>query len=160
MITAHLPSGYVLSRFRGWSGPVMAAAVLGAVWPDIDLLFFYLVDNRAFHHHRYWVHAPAFALVVSLALIAAVRLLAPQMLHVSIAFATGWGLHILLDAPVGSLMWLWPFDDTLYAPFTVPATQTHWILSFVFHWSFVFELMIWFIASVLFLKQRGKQASQ
>ena len=151
MITAHLPSGYILGRTKMWSGPVMMAAIFGATWPDLDLIWFFFVDERAFHHHRYWVHAPTFALACSAALIALTR-----ASPLAIAFAAGWSLHILLDAPVGGVMWLWPFDDTLFYGWTVPATQPHWILSFVFHWSFCAELAIWLCALIMYLCRSRK----
>ena len=52
MITAHLPSGYVLARVFRWTGLSFAAALVGATFPDIDLIWFYFIDDRAFHHHR------------------------------------------------------------------------------------------------------------
>ena len=147
MITAHLPAGYALARAADWRGPVLAAALVGATFPDLDLLWFYFVDDRAFHHHRYWVHAPALALVCSAALITVTRA------RWAVAFAAGWGLHILLDTPVGGIMWLWPVSDHLYYGWTVPATQAHWLLSFIFHWSFVAELAIWALAATLLLRR-------
>lgn len=64
MLTAHLPAGYCLSRVTGTSLPgALPVMLLFSVLPDFDLLWFYLVDNRSIHHHRYWVHIPAFWLV-------------------------------------------------------------------------------------------------
>ena len=61
MLTAHLPAGYCLARLSPRRAPyVLAAALLGAVLPDFDLLAFYLLDGRSIHHHRYWVHVPLF----------------------------------------------------------------------------------------------------
>lgn len=154
MITAHLPSGYVLSKLADWRGPVMAAALAGAVFPDVDLIWFYLIDDRAFHHHRYWVHAPAFAVGVGSALIGVAKLALPRLAPPACAFAAAWWLHILLDAPMGEVTWLWPMSTTLYAPITVPATQSHWVLSFVLHWSFLLELSIWLAAASLWLGRR------
>ena len=150
MITAHLPSGYVLARSAKWSGAVMAAALVGAVWPDLDLLFFYFVDNRAFHHHRYWVHVPAFALGVSAVLWA----FAGRFRPLALAFGAGWCLHILLDAPVGGIMWLWPLSDRLMVLVEVPPTQPHWVASFILHWSFAAELAVWAMA-VSFWRRRA-----
>ena len=149
MITAHLPAGYVLARKAKFTGSLMVAALIGAIFPDIDLLWFFFIDDRAFHHHRYWVHAPAFALICSIMLVAITRV-SPM----AVAFAAGWCLHILLDAPVGGIMWLWPVSDTLFYVWTVPATQAHWILSFVLHWSFALELVIWGTAFTLYVQRR------
>lgn len=148
MITAHIPSGYALAKSAGWTGAAFAAAVIGAVFPDIDLIWFYFVDDRAIHHHRYWVHAPLFMALSSIILIIVAR-----RHPVAVAFAAGWALHILLDAPNGRLMWLWPFSDTLYSPIHVPPTRSHWIMSFLTHWSVVLELTVWAIAATLFFKR-------
>lgn len=150
MITAHLPAGFLLSRAADWRGAALVAALVGATFPDLDLIAFYLIDDRAIHHHRYWVHAPAFALGVSALLIALTR-----ASPVAIAFGAGWCLHILLDAPVGGVMWLWPLSDELFHFVSVPATQSHWVLSFVFHWSFLAELAIWSAAVFVLIRSRG-----
>jgi hypothetical protein len=131
----------------------MAVAVAGAVFPDIDFIWYFFVDDMRIHHHRYWVHAPAFALFVGLGLIGLARIALPRVLPYAVAFSVGWWLHILLDAPMGQIMWLWPFDDTLYAPIFVPYRGGHWVMSFVLHWSFLLELCIWATAATLFLKR-------
>ena len=153
MITAHIPSGYVLARTAGWSGGVMAAAIIGATFPDLDLIWFYFIDDRKFHHHLYWVHAPAFAFVMSLLLFAAVQRLLPQFKPHAVAFGVGWGLHVLLDAPVGEIMWLWPRKNELFVPIAVPSRHDFWVWNFVLHWSFVFELAVWAIAAALLIKR-------
>ena len=148
MITAHAPSGYVLARAFGWSGLAFMAALIGATFPDLDLIWFYFIDDRAFHHHRYWVHAPGFALACSAILLAITRL------HpVAVAFAAGWALQILLDAPVGELMWFWPITDHLFVPIEVSATRSHWILSILTHWSVILELAVWITALTLWWRR-------
>ncbi|MFQ6550658.1 hypothetical protein AADZ90_022195 [Aestuariibius sp. 2305UL40-4] len=53
MITAHLPSGYVLERLWPAAPLVLPAALIGGTMTDLDLIWCYLVDDRAIHHHRY-----------------------------------------------------------------------------------------------------------
>ena len=118
-------------------------------FPDIDLYWFYFVDGRSFHHHRYWVHIPLFMVLVSVALIVLAR-----RHPVAIAFSAGWALHILLDAPNGQLMWLWPLSDKLYAPIHVPSKGGFWVMSFLTHWSIALELFVWAIAAALFLRRK------
>ena len=61
MLTAHLPSGYILARNLPRDIPLlMPVALLGAVFPAVDMIWFHLIDTGAVHHHRYWVHIPAF----------------------------------------------------------------------------------------------------
>ncbi len=152
MILAHLPSGYVLARLgrapKGWP---MAAALAGSVFPDLDLIWFYLVDDRAVHHHRYWMHAPAFWAGLALICLPLVSRLAPRLFRAASFFFAAISLHLILDTLAGSIMWLWPVSTRLYALVEVPATRSHWILSFLTHWSALAELAIVLWAAALFL---------
>ena len=65
MLIAHLPSGYLLGRGAGAKGRLMAAALAGSVFPDLDMIWFHLVDHGAIHHHRYWMQAPGFWLIIA-----------------------------------------------------------------------------------------------
>ena len=65
MIIAHLPAGYIFARAAGTKGAVMGAVLLASVLPDFDMLWFYLVDNKAMHHHRYYPHIPAIWLAIA-----------------------------------------------------------------------------------------------
>ena len=63
--------------------------------------------------------------------------------------------HLILDSFAGGIMWLWPLRDHLYSLSSVPATQTHWVLSFMLHWSFLPELAITGAALWLFLTRKS-----
>lgn len=158
MITAHLPSGYVLSSAARWRGPVMGAAIVGAIFPDLDLFVFYFIDDRAVHHHRYWVHAPAFAAACSALLYAIAATARPQLRHMALAFGTAWMMHLALDTIAGDIMWAWPFSTEGYALLTIPGRpNTHFIIAYLTHWSIVFEVMIWGAAIILWLQRRGAE---
>ena len=60
MFIGHLPGAYLLVRPFSERLPaaLFPAAMVGSVLPDIDLLAFYFVDNRAHHHHDYLTHRP------------------------------------------------------------------------------------------------------
>lgn len=156
MLTAHLPSGYCLAKSSGLTGWVFAAAVVGAVFPDLDMFFFYFVDHRSVHHHRYWVHIPFFWLMVAglvLPLLWRSRYRASAL-----AFFAGILLHLLLDSIGGGIMWLAPFDTRLVELVTVSASQSHWVWSFVLHWTFALEVMIWVVAVLIYIKGRRHNA--
>lgn len=139
----------------GLTGHAFAAALFGAIFPDLDLFVFYFIDDRAIHHHRYWVHAPAFAAVVGAALILSVRRFAPRWTVPAVAFAAAWLLHIFLDSVGGGIMWLWPYSNTLTSFITVPGREgVPWVLAFLTHWSVVFEVMIWITAAAFWIKRR------
>jgi inner membrane protein len=157
MITAHLPSGYILGRTAQRYGVhpwLMPAALIGAMLPDLDLLWFYLVDDRAIHHHRYWVHIPGVWLAVMIVTMLALRQWRPNWLPPARVFFVAIFLHLFLDTVAGDIAWAWPLSDRLFHLFTVPATQSHFVWSFIFHWTFSFELMIWALAIYLYAKAK------
>lgn len=155
MITAHLPAGYVLARTQDWRGPVLWAALLGAIFPDFDLLFFYFIDDRAIHHHRYWVHAPAFALVCSGAAYLLAGRVAKAWTKAIVAFGAAWLVHIVLDSVTGGIMWLWPVSGDLYRLIEVPGRAgVHFLVAFLTHWTIVFEIAIWIAALGFAWRQR------
>lgn len=144
MLTAHLPSGFIAGRLaaRRWSIPAaMPVALTAAILPDFDMIWFYLVDHRAVHHHRYWVHIPVFWValaVISLPLLHRSRWWPTALLFFAVIF-----LHLLLDTIGGGILWGAPFSDHLFSLITVPPAYGHWIISFLLHLSFLLELVIW-----------------
>ncbi len=154
MITAHLPAGYVLYRLlpRGYQNApwILPAALLGAILPDLDLIWFYFIDERAVHHHRYWVHIPGFWLAIAAINLPLIKVVWPRFMPAALAFFAALLVHICLDSVVGDVLWLWPFSTEMFALFTVPASHDSWILSFLTHWSILFEVAIWIAAAALF----------
>lgn len=151
MLIAHLPAGYLLTRrltprLAGEAGELrwlMGLGLVGAVLPDFDLLYFYLVDGRRTLHHDYWTHIPAFwlaAFALSTALFGLARVSIPWP-AVAVLSANIF-LHLALDTPVGGIAWLYPYDPALIRLSEVPARFDWWVWSFVFHWSFLIELAI------------------
>jgi inner membrane protein len=95
-------------------GPVSAIAgrrpwfittlVVASVLPDLDLFWFYFVDNRQHLHHTYWTHIPSFWLLVSflLTLFALPRRRRAILPYVG-ALTVGVLLHLLLDTVAGGI---------------------------------------------------------
>lgn len=131
---------------------IWPAVIIGAVLPDIDILWFYFIDHGAIHHHRYWVHIPAFWVTVAIIVLPLLKWIGA--LPTGLVFFTAIFMHLVLDSISGGIMWAAPLDNTLYSLVSVPATQSHWILSFLLHWTFVVEVLIWTIACVLWGKAR------
>ena len=157
MITAHLPSGYIVGRILPAAPLVLPMAILGGVFPDFDLIWFYLIDDRAIHHHRYWVHAPAFWVLTSIPTLFIAKQIVPKHFAAVVAFLVAIGIHILLDTIAGDIMWLWPFSNELFHLITVEAKYSHWILNFIFHPVFLLEILIWVCAGYLFFGTRNEQ---
>ncbi|MEM9144685.1 MAG: metal-dependent hydrolase [Pseudomonadota bacterium] len=119
------------------------------------MLFFYFVDGGAIHHHRYWVDVPEFWLVVAAAALPVSA--RAGLLDLASVFLGGVFLHLALDSVTGGIKWLYPVDDTLYEMFPVSATQAHWLLFFVLHWTFLLEFAIWGLAAALWWHSRQVQ---
>jgi len=157
MLIAHLPSGYVPGRIIPSHIPyLMPAALIGAILPDTDMLFFHFVDHGSIHHHRYWVHIPLFWAAV--AAVTVPVLARTRYLQTALVFFAALLLHMALDTISGGILWGVPFSNHLFSLVTVPATQSHWVLSFILHWTFLLEILIWLIAIALFVQRWRDQS--
>lgn len=160
MLIAHLPSGYLLGHAARARGAAMAAALIGSVAPDFDMLWFHLVDHGRVHHHLYPSHIPGCWLIAAILVLGLLRWLVPSMVIIAAMFFAGVFLHLLLDTLVGGIMWLWPFSDRLITLAVVPARYDHWVISFILHWSFLAEIAITLLAAgVLWPNRRGASAT-
>lgn len=147
---AHLPAGWLLGRALG-ERAARRALLAGAVAPDLDLLWWWLVDHGTVHHHRYLTHLPA---VWALVALAAALTLRRRARRVALAMCAGVLLHIALDSVVGDVAWLWPWSSRLFSLVTVAPTGGHWVWSFVSHWSFGIEVAIVVVAGVWWARDR------
>lgn len=127
--------------------------MLGAVAPDFDLAYFYLVDERRHSHHSYWTHFPILWIGLLLLSLAWLRWgkLSDRAAFAAVFALNGLG-HMVLDSVVGQISWLAPFADKPYSLFAVPAAYHIWWLNFLLHWSFVLELFI--VAWAVYLWRR------
>lgn len=144
MLIAHLPAGYCLARLGQKFSPnwPIAPTVIGAILPDLDMLWFYLIDSSV-HHHKLPTHLPIFWVVVLGTLGLALWLIKHKSALLKLAaFASGLFLHLVLDSVFAPIWWLYPFSNQTVELIQIPATYSHWILSFVLHWSFLLELAI------------------
>lgn len=155
MFLAHMPAGYLLSRHLSKGHrhreALIATGMVASVFSDLDLFWFYLVDNRQTAHHAYIFHWPLFW--VALALIAwivarAVRVKAAEP-FILVALA-GTLLHMVLDSVAADIMWLKPFSDAQVNLFHVEAQYDWWVWNFILHWTFALELAITAIAVIIF----------
>ncbi|NNE89089.1 MAG: metal-dependent hydrolase [Silicimonas sp.] len=149
MIIGHLPAGYMaavgLTRFLP-SRALFLGVVLGAVLPDIDMLWFVLVDS-SYHHHALLPHRP----IVWLGILITGLLWQRK-------FMTGLGLggvlHVTLDTTLGQIAWAWPISARYWTFIEVQPTHSHYLLSFANHWTFQVELALVGLALLVFWKRR------
>ena len=157
MFLAHLPAGYLVARRLAprlapdppQARRLMAVCLVASVLPDIDLLYFYLVDGRQTLHHDYWTHVPAFWLLATGAAVALFRLaLAPVPWPAVAGLLAGVFLHLALDTVTGGIAWLYPYRTGAIVLIEVPARFDWWVWNFVLHWSFLLEIAILVWAAV------------
>lgn len=159
MFIGHLPGAYLVFRATVPDIDKLAfiAAMIGAVAPDLDMLWFYLVDSRAHHHHAYLTHRPILWLgIVLTGLLLRLRL--PRAGVVLAFFGAGGMVHMMLDSIVGEIAWAWPVSEATHPLVTVQATQSHWILSFLTHWTFAVEIAITLLALIVWRTTRRRTA--
>jgi hypothetical protein len=164
MFIAHAPAGYILgvslarrlTRFGIAPRVLILACVLGALAPDLDMLYFYLVDNRQTHHHKYFTHWRIVWLGLTLlgALWAGFARQKARPLT-ALLFCVSAVIHLILDTLVGDIWWLAPFGDKSYVLFVVPALFKPWWLSFILHWSFAVELGLLVVALLIYRRRAG-----
>ena len=148
MLVAHLPAGYLAAKSAqavGVSKAVFWGILVGSIAPDLDMLWFHLVDNRSTHHHEYLTHRP---------IIWAGLLLVGLVVRRSFISAVGAGalFHLMLDSIAGKVSWGWPFFDGATTLVTVQPTHDLWMKSFMAHWTFKVELAIVLLALVVFVR--------
>ena len=166
MIIGHLPAGYLLAKslMQRMVGSARAkaficAALLGSVFPDIDLLYFYWIDHRRHHHHTYWTHFPIVWVGLALACVLWMRLRKDSLLPaLALIFALNGCAHMVLDSIVGHIWWLAPFVDQSFSLFTVTRSHEPWWVNFLLHWSFLLETALLTAAVIVYVRgqQRGR----
>ena len=168
MFIAHLPAGYIISSLllprlkcsRIDAKVFMASGALGAIAPDLDIFYFYLVDHKQHNHHSYFTHFPAFW--ASLLLISAIWLYCSRSKTWPAIFTifclNGFG-HMVLDTVVGAIQWFAPFLDRYFAFFPIPSLYQPWWLNFIFHWSFALEIGILCYAFLLWCRTGNSNAA-
>lgn len=163
MIVGHLPAGYLVSELLVKHVPtlnlkeahVVSAGMLGAVAPDVDLLYFYLIDNRQHHHHLYYPHLPVvWAVLLGLSVGWLLFSRRKTLAVLAFAFSLNGMIHMVLDTIAGDIWWLKPWVDLPFVLVTVPARFQPWWLNFVLHWTFMLDLVVLLLAGLVWHTSR------
>lgn len=166
MFLAHMPAGYLaskllVSQFRLDSPKtkcLLLLGLLGSIFPDLDMFYFYLVDNRQHSHHSYWTHIP-FYWISLLAVSYAVAALYKSRFLVAAAtvFIGCILLHLSLDTFAGGgIKWLYPIQNSYINIFSIPSRHGYWLWNYFLHWTALVELTIISFAAITFWKTDWK----
>lgn len=150
MFIAHLPAGYLLADalHRRQVGSetslrwLLAASMSGAVAPDMDLFYFFLLDDSQHDHHSYFTHWPlTWLLLLGAAALCWRHWRKEAFLLLAVFAASGFG-HTVLDSVVGGIAWLAPWSAQQFSLWRLQAHYQPWWLNFILHPSFFLELLI------------------
>lgn len=121
MFIAHGPAGYLIARLAGPAAErkgvpwprFVTAAVIGAVAPDADFLWYYLIGHGNYSHHVYPTHWPlTWLLVTALAWWWCKHNF--KWGSVALVFGLGGLSHMLLDTFASGIQWLAPLSTHTY----------------------------------------------
>lgn len=164
MLIAHLPSGYLLAHWIEQRCPayishkaIMWATLSGSIFPDLDLFYFFFIDQQHQHHHIYFMHWPIIWGSLAFMTWLMGRFIKRKWIFLAQCFFFAGVLHVILDSLVGDIWWLMPWIDQSYALATVPKISEYWWISFIFHWSFLVELLICLFTIGLWLQERHQK---
>ncbi len=157
MVFAHIPSGYLLANLfvqkRKWPTWLLWLGMLGATFPDFDILLAEFTTHDMIGHRVSPMHFP-----IVWALVAAI-LLTIILLTKQKSWLPAWGvffsaamLHLVLDTLVGDIYWLAPFSWTPIHIISIPSHHAWWLADHVLHWSFLFEIGIIVAAAIIFFR--------
>jgi inner membrane protein len=146
MFIGHLPAGYLFTKYlqkRLSTEQYLWLGLLGSVFPDFDIFYFYLIDQRQTLHHSYWTHLPFYWIILFLVTVSLLYAFKKRAYIIpAIFFYANILLHFALDTIVGKIEWLFPFSSRSLYLFEVPAIYDWWVWNFVFHWTFLFEIAV------------------
>jgi len=157
LFIAHIPASYILiketvsrlPRFFSQARPrrLVVVALVASIFPDLDLIYFYVFDGRQSNHHSYWTHIPLYWLLIAVIVFIVLKGLKRSYLTpYVVTFFISIVLHLVLDSMVGGIMWFYPFSLNLLSLVEIKASAQWWVLNFIWHWTFGIELLLVYLA--------------
>jgi len=165
LFIGHIPAGYISTKTVFQILPhryieniriqfAMFWGIFGSIFPDLDMFYFYLIDKKQHLHHGYWTHIPFYwlsiILLIFLIFIACGK--RSQIIYLFV-FSLNIFIHLFLDTIVGKIRWLYPFSSHDFVFFHVPACHNWWVWNFIFHWTFLFEIIIVATAFIIIIRE-------
>ncbi|NQV12844.1 MAG: metal-dependent hydrolase [Parcubacteria group bacterium] len=170
MIFAHAPAGFIAAYVtkkiwqRGLSQLqtrwLYFVGTLAGILPDIDTLYYYLVDSR-FSHRELITHTPILYVVVCLTLYLTGYLLKKkfiQALSLVIFFATL--SHLIFDSLNSGIGWLYPGTDLIFGLLGISALAEGWYGQYLLVITYSVELAIFLGAGNIILFAKYRQCGQ
>jgi len=162
MFIAHLPAGFLLTRrfLKTERNNVnyikfLFVGLVASIAPDFDMAYFYLIDNRQHPHHSYWTHIPIYWIgLYALFVYPTYRFFGQLGVRLLSLFLICGLLHMMLDSIASGIKWLYPFNTDYHGIWRIPSLYDWWVANYLFHWTFLLELLIIATAAFTFLRDR------
>lgn len=165
MFIAHAPAGYVLTSLllKSYSDElsdkvlkrIFYAGIVASVLPDLDLFYFYFIDQRQHLHHSYWIHIPVYWLLIVGCWTVVAHFVKSKSLFITGGIVgANIFLHLLLDTVAGKIRWFYPFSRYDVVLVEVPAHYEWWVWNFLLHWTFLLEGLLCLLAIVYWRSSR------
>ncbi len=162
MVLAHLPAGYILSSFIRTKHPVgrlFGLGLLGSVFPDFDLLYFYLLDHQQTFHRQYVTHLPFFwASITCLAIAFCLTDFGQKYRLAFLLFLSNVWLHLMLDSLIAPVYWLYPFstEGLQLLSLNMERRYDYWLWNYLLNPIMFWEGSICVAAGALWILRRRK----
>lgn len=151
MLVCHLPAGYIAAKItekKFWKDLPLkekfwlySILLFFSIFPDIDLLYFYLV-NSSTSHREFITHAISPYLLISSLIYLWGKFKKNKFIKwIGISIALGTITHLILDSLMASAEWLWPITSRLYG---LPMIKSYFNFLAVHTFSlyFIFETLV------------------
>jgi len=163
MFIAHVPAGYLGTKavLRGIPKQDTKENIRLWIWgltasvlPDMDIIYFYLIDNRQHLHHSYWTHLPVFWMAIFFVLLSYGKIQKKiQFVRYVRIGALNILIHLILDSMAGSIRWMAPFSSHGFSLVKIPVKYNWWVLNYILNVSFGIELLIVGVAFYALIKR-------
>ncbi|MFH0818565.1 MAG: metal-dependent hydrolase [Patescibacteria group bacterium] len=162
MIFAHAPAGFVFAYLfknswqkklsRQWIHIFYLIAIIGSLFPDIDLFYYYLfsaqISHREMPTHSFFIYAIIFLILFLIFAITKKR----NLVKANILFFGGLLTHLLADSVGNGIMWLYPINHNLYGIASLNIIENSFISGYFFTINFFMEALFFSAVISIFSK--------
>ena len=172
VILAHPAAGYLITafwesnvnkpdRFGLESWQLYCVGFVAASLPDVDMVYQLIFDPREVSHRLYWSHTPIYWLAIFLLVLSFLSFFGKKVhLYLARFVSVQVFAHLVLDSVVGGLRWFFPWSAQRYGLVpSLPGPYAERHLRILFHWTFLFEVVI-IVAALCYFMQRQKRADE
>lgn len=161
MIFAHGPASFLLCHVfkKHWSKNfsrrniiwLFIISIIGGIFPDIDLIYYYL-SSASFSHHEIFTHSLLFYVILCGTACFIGWLLKKRIVYVgSIIFFGGILTHFIADSIGAGVVWLYPFSKALIGMDSFAWYRDTWLGNNYFIVNYTLEGIIYFLLFILII---------